>query len=198
MRSIEPGRPMSSNESSCARPSVSFGRKGCRCTDCRRTPLTGERVYHYEGGRTVCELCRRCAARAARAVRRAACTGRRARPPRKVAARHSPAAVAYTPPRVDPVSVSVVVARPREEVFEYLGDIANHSEFTDHYLMDWHLTREQSYGRGAGARFRVEAPLNRFPWGDVDVHGGRAPVPHRRGGPRRQVQPHPHPRRLRR
>lgn len=28
-----------------------------RCADCRRTPLTGERVYDYPDGR-VCELCR--------------------------------------------------------------------------------------------------------------------------------------------
>ena len=29
-----------------------------RCADCRRTPLVGERVYVYEGGRLACELCR--------------------------------------------------------------------------------------------------------------------------------------------
>jgi uncharacterized protein YndB with AHSA1/START domain len=68
---------------------------------------------------------------------------------------------------VDPVVVSVTVARPREEVFEYLADLANHAEFTDHYLTDWHLTREDSYGRGAGARFRLKAPGNRFSWGDT-------------------------------
>jgi uncharacterized protein YndB with AHSA1/START domain len=68
---------------------------------------------------------------------------------------------------VDPLTVSVTIARPREEVFEYLADIANHAEFTDHYLKDWHLTREESYGRGAGARFRITAPGNRFPWGDT-------------------------------
>jgi len=68
---------------------------------------------------------------------------------------------------VDPITVSVVIARPREEVFEYLADIANHAEFTDHFLVDWHLTREDTYGLGAGARFRVTAPFNRFPWGDV-------------------------------
>jgi uncharacterized protein YndB with AHSA1/START domain len=68
---------------------------------------------------------------------------------------------------VDPVTVSVTIARPREEVFEYLGDIANHAEFTDHFLRDWHLTRKDSYGLGAGARFRLAAPLNRFPWGDT-------------------------------
>lgn len=56
---------------------------------------------------------------------------------------------------------------PREQVFEYLADIANHAEFNDHWLVDWHLTRESSYGKGAGARFRVKAPLNRFSWADV-------------------------------
>jgi uncharacterized protein YndB with AHSA1/START domain len=65
---------------------------------------------------------------------------------------------------VDPLSVSITVGRPREEVFEYLADIANHAEFTDHYLKDWHLTRVDPVGRGAGARFRVAAPLQRFSW----------------------------------
>jgi uncharacterized protein YndB with AHSA1/START domain len=65
---------------------------------------------------------------------------------------------------VDPVSVSIVVGRPREEVFDYLRDIANHAEFTDHFLVDWHLTRENPVGRGAGARFRVKAPMQRFSW----------------------------------
>jgi len=62
--------------------------------------------------------------------------------------------------------VSIVISAPREQVFDYLQDIANHSEFTDHYLLDWHLTREDSVGRGAGARFRVKAPGSRFSWGD--------------------------------
>ena len=52
-------------------------------------------------------------------------------------------------------------------MFEYLADIANHAEFTDHYLVDWHLTREDSYGSGAGARFRIRVPRSRFNWADV-------------------------------
>jgi uncharacterized protein YndB with AHSA1/START domain len=68
---------------------------------------------------------------------------------------------------VDPLTVSIVVSAPRERVFDYLQDIANHSEFTDHYLVDWHLTRMDSVGRGAGARFRVKAPGSRFSWADV-------------------------------
>jgi uncharacterized protein YndB with AHSA1/START domain len=68
---------------------------------------------------------------------------------------------------LNPLSVSIVVSAPRERVFDYLLDIANHSEFTDHYLVDWHLTRIDSVGLGAGARFRVKAPANRFSWADV-------------------------------
>lgn len=70
---------------------------------------------------------------------------------------------------MDPFTVETTIARPREEVFEYLADISNHAEFTDHYLVDWHLTREDPYGKGAGARFRVKAPLNRFPWADMTL-----------------------------
>jgi len=68
---------------------------------------------------------------------------------------------------MDPLTVSVVIDAPREQVFDYLQDIANHPEFTDHYLVDWHLTRINSVGRGAGARFRVKVPGNRFSWADV-------------------------------
>jgi uncharacterized protein YndB with AHSA1/START domain len=68
---------------------------------------------------------------------------------------------------VDPITVSVTIARPREEVFAYLADMANHPEFTDHFMVDWRLTREDSYGTGAGARYRIEAPFNRFPYGDA-------------------------------
>jgi uncharacterized protein YndB with AHSA1/START domain len=67
---------------------------------------------------------------------------------------------------VDAFTVSTTIARPREEVFEYLADVANHAEFSDHYLVDWRLLREDSHGVGAGARFRVKAPWNRFSWAD--------------------------------
>ncbi|HET8786873.1 MAG TPA: SRPBCC family protein [Candidatus Limnocylindrales bacterium] len=68
---------------------------------------------------------------------------------------------------MDPVTRSITIDRPREEVFEYLADIANHQEFSDHFLKEWRLTRIDSYGRGAGARFRIDAPLDRFGWGDM-------------------------------
>jgi len=86
---------------------------------------------------------------------------------------------------MDPVTVSVTIDRPREEIFAYLLDIANHAEFTDHYLVDWRLTREQSVGRGAGARFRIKRRRNRFNWADVtliEVEPPRRLVQAGRGG----------------
>jgi uncharacterized protein YndB with AHSA1/START domain len=68
---------------------------------------------------------------------------------------------------MDPIKAHVLIDRPREEVFDYLADIANHQEFSDHYLKEWHLTRVESYGRGAGARFKIDAPRDRFGWGDM-------------------------------
>jgi uncharacterized protein YndB with AHSA1/START domain len=68
---------------------------------------------------------------------------------------------------LDPITVSVTIDRPREEVFAYLVDIANHPEFSDHYLKEWRLTRIDSVGRGAGARFRADAPCQRFGWADL-------------------------------
>ena len=70
---------------------------------------------------------------------------------------------------VNPFTVSATIAAPREHVFEYLADIANHAEFTDHYLVDWHLLREDSRGVGAGARFKVKATLSRFSWADATL-----------------------------
>jgi uncharacterized protein YndB with AHSA1/START domain len=70
---------------------------------------------------------------------------------------------------MEPLSLSTTIAKPREEVFEYLADVANHEEFSDHCMVDWHLTREDSYGRGAGARFRVKSRFDRFSYGDITL-----------------------------
>jgi uncharacterized protein YndB with AHSA1/START domain len=161
------------------------------CEDCGRTPLVGERMHVYEESRRqelVCELCR---------------PARREQPSASRTVRHSEhghavrlaahAAWAWIhaerasrsrlrrggrinfAPVVVPVTSSIVIDAPRERIFAYLQDIANHSEFTDHYLVDWHLTRADSVGQGAGARFRVTAPRNRFSWGDVTFVEVKAP-----------------------
>ena len=70
---------------------------------------------------------------------------------------------------MEPITLTTTIAKPREEVFEYLVDVANHAEFSDHCMVDWHLTREDSYGRGAGARFRVKSRFDRFSYGDITL-----------------------------
>jgi uncharacterized protein YndB with AHSA1/START domain len=86
---------------------------------------------------------------------------------------------------LDPVTASIVIDKPQAEVFEYLVDMANRPEFSDHYLGDFHLTRADSYGKGAGARFRLKARRNRFGWADLtitDVEPPRRIVEAGRGG----------------
>jgi hypothetical protein len=42
-------------------------------------------------------------------------------------------------------------------------------------MIDWHLTREDSYGAGAGARFRVKSRFDRFAYGDITLSELTAP-----------------------
>jgi uncharacterized protein YndB with AHSA1/START domain len=62
-----------------------------------------------------------------------------------------------------PATVTTVVDAPRERVFDYLSDIANHAEFSDHFLEEFRLERLESRGVGAAARFRVASLLARLP-----------------------------------
>jgi hypothetical protein len=144
------------------------------CWHCQRTPLVGEHVHLY-GDRLVCELCRHLRREAPRVDGDHALA--RARSGGQAEATGGLSAAARTPddagrptrlaPAVDPVTNAVTIDRPRDEVFDYLSDIANHPEFSDHYLKDWRLTRVDSVGRGAGARFRLDAPFQRFGWADM-------------------------------
>jgi len=68
---------------------------------------------------------------------------------------------------VDPVTDAITIDRSREEIFDYLADIANHPEFSDHYMKHWRLTRLESVGRGAGARFQLDRRLDRYGWADM-------------------------------
>lgn len=52
-------REMPELELALLRRSVGAIAAGCeRCGHCHRTPLVGERVYLYESGEMLCELCR--------------------------------------------------------------------------------------------------------------------------------------------
>lgn len=67
-----------------------------------------------------------------------------------------------------PLTVSTTIDAPRERVFDYLADIANHVEFTDHFLKDFRLERLDSVGVGAAARFRIAFPIGSI-WADAVI-----------------------------
>jgi uncharacterized protein YndB with AHSA1/START domain len=76
--------------------------------------------------------------------------------------------------RMRAITVSRTVDAPRERVFRYLSDIANHAEFSDHYLHDFRLERLDSSGMGASASYRLDFPLGRQ-WGDAAITDLEAP-----------------------
>lgn len=66
-----------------------------------------------------------------------------------------------------PITASATISRPPEEVFDYLADVANLPEFCDHFTRDWRVTREDTWGKGAGVRFHVTARRERFSGHDL-------------------------------
>jgi hypothetical protein len=73
-----------------------------------------------------------------------------------------------------PITASVRVERPRDEVFAYLDVLANHVGFTDHMLVDWSFAGPTS-GVGAKARMRAALPGPKD-WMELEVIESRAPI----------------------
>lgn len=83
-----------------------------------------------------------------------------------------------------PVSAKIEIDVPRQRVFEALADLSLRPAFTDHFLTDFHLTRIESAGVGAGARFRFAVRPRRV-WMDTAIVEADEPhriVEHGRGG----------------
>lgn len=59
-----------------------------------------------------------------------------------------------------PVTVSVEVARPRKEVFDFVAAIANHEDYFKSLYKDWSFEGPR-WGVGASARAQVDAPSAR-------------------------------------
>ena len=57
------------------------------------------------------------------------------------------------------VTVSIVISAPREEIFDFVSDLAARPAFTDHFMRDYRLARANPVGLGAAARFQMKAPF---------------------------------------
>lgn len=83
-----------------------------------------------------------------------------------------------------PVSAEIEIDVSRRRVFAALRDLALRPAFTDHFLTDFHLTRIDSTGVGAGARFRFDVRPRRV-WMDttiVELDEPHRILEHGRGG----------------
>jgi uncharacterized protein YndB with AHSA1/START domain len=91
-----------------------------------------------------------------------------------------------------PISAEIEIDVPREQVFATLADLSERPSFTDHFLTDFHLTRIDATGVGAGARFRVKGPL-RSVWMDTTIVSLEEPfrvVEEGRGGRANRIPGH--------
>jgi uncharacterized protein YndB with AHSA1/START domain len=57
------------------------------------------------------------------------------------------------------VTVSTVISAPREQIFDFVADLAGRPAYTDHYMRDYRLARVNPIGPGAAARFQLRGPL---------------------------------------
>jgi uncharacterized protein YndB with AHSA1/START domain len=83
-----------------------------------------------------------------------------------------------------PVSAEIEIDVPRQRAFEAIADLSLRPAFTDHFLTDFHLTRIEPTGVGAGARFRIAVRPRRV-WTDTTIVEAQAPhrlVENGRGG----------------
>jgi uncharacterized protein YndB with AHSA1/START domain len=57
------------------------------------------------------------------------------------------------------VTVSITISAPREDVFDFVSDLAARPAYTDHFMDDYRLARVRPVGLGAAARFRLSRPF---------------------------------------
>ena len=73
-----------------------------------------------------------------------------------------------------PITASVRVDRPRDEVFAFINVLPNHAGFTDHMLVDWTFSGPPE-GVGSKSRMRPALPGPKD-WMELGVLESRAPV----------------------
>lgn len=73
------------------------------------------------------------------------------------------------------VARELTVGVPAQQVYDYVNDVANLPTFLADLFNDFRLTREETIGVGAGFRFRLATPFNRFGYGDLVLRKPTSP-----------------------
>ena len=61
--------------------------------------------------------------------------------------------------RMRQVTVDTVISAPREQIYDFVADLSRRPAYCDHYLKDYRLARANPVGKGAAARFLLDAPV---------------------------------------
>ena len=68
-----------------------------------------------------------------------------------------------------PVAVDTYISAPREDVFDFVSDLANRPAWTDHFQRELHLTRTYSDRTGSAARYRTDPPFGKQLYSDLAI-----------------------------
>lgn len=67
-----------------------------------------------------------------------------------------------------PFTITTSISAPREDVFDFINDLANRPGYCDHYMVEYRLARANSIGVGAAARFKLKTPVSPQ-WAEIEV-----------------------------
>jgi len=59
---------------------------------------------------------------------------------------------------VGPITVTTSIDAPRERIFDFICDLSTRPSWIDHFASGYRVQRIPASGRGAAARFQVDAP----------------------------------------
>jgi hypothetical protein len=67
-----------------------------------------------------------------------------------------------------PFTVTSSISASREDVFDFVADLANRVSYCDHYMKDYRLARANPVGEGAAARFKLDLPFTEQ-WAEIQL-----------------------------
>lgn len=67
-----------------------------------------------------------------------------------------------------PFTVHATISAPREEIYDFVVDLAGREAYCDHYMKDYRLARAKTVGEGAAARFMLAAPFG-SQWAEISL-----------------------------
>ena len=68
-----------------------------------------------------------------------------------------------------PVAIDTYISAPREDVFDFVADLANRPSWNDHFQSEFHLSSPRAAERGSAARYRTSPPFQSQLFSDLAI-----------------------------